>query len=192
MIVVRFTSGLGNQMFQYSLYRFLKERYSNTEVLADLTWFSANNDHQGYELERIFGNVEESDFGIDKATNLQLFRVTGLIPNVVGNKVQDITKASMRFEKLRRYPNRILREITEKSRLPFFIDELGENVCAEEKKFYAGNNVNDSNALKDYFYDRLTNLDVSKNWYIKGFFIEERYIIGRYSYKAFKASYCVQ
>ncbi len=178
MIIVRFTSGLGNQMFQYSLYRFLKEKYTNTRILADLTWFSENNDHHGYELERIFGNVDGSDFKIDKAGNLQLFKATGLIPNVYGNRIHDITRASESFEKFRRYPNRILREFTGKRRLPYFIDELGESVAFEELTLDTLNNAKEV-ALKDYFYTKLTNLDVSKDWYIKGFFIEERYIIGR-------------
>ena len=49
MIIVRITSGLGNQMFQYAFYRLMQERYPKTEVRADLTWFHANNDHHGYE-----------------------------------------------------------------------------------------------------------------------------------------------
>ena len=39
MIIVQFTSGLGNQMFQYAFYRFLQELYPNVEVKADLNWF---------------------------------------------------------------------------------------------------------------------------------------------------------
>ena len=77
MIVVRITSGLGNQMFQYSFYLLMKKMYGDkTKVLCDITWFNANDDHHGYELERIFTGVEGSDFKID--LSLQDFFQTAL------------------------------------------------------------------------------------------------------------------
>lgn len=55
MIIVRFHGGLGNQMFEYSFYEYLKSRY-DVEVKADLTWFDRNySEHQGFELEDVFG-----------------------------------------------------------------------------------------------------------------------------------------
>lgn len=55
MIIVRFHGGLGNQMFQYVFYEYMRARYKDL-VKADLTWFDRNyKEHQGYELEKVFG-----------------------------------------------------------------------------------------------------------------------------------------
>ncbi|MCR5222287.1 MAG: alpha-1,2-fucosyltransferase [Lachnospiraceae bacterium] len=145
MIIVRFTSGLGNQMYQYNLYRLLKETYPDTPVKADLTWFYAHNDHHGYELEKCFAH-DDSAFSIECATYRELFRVTGLIPNM--------SKGHGRgFEKFRRYPNRILREFTQKKRAPFILDRLQQDVSMET----------------------VLHLDPAKDWYLIGFWIESPY-----------------
>lgn len=146
MIVVRITSGLGNQMFQYSFYLLMKKMYGDrTKVLCDVTWFNANNDHHGYELERVFSYDGNANFKIDKAGFSDLFKVTGILPNSFG-KI---------YEKIRRYPNRIIREITGKSRKEYILDQFST----------------------DSFFEKILNLDVSKDYYITGFFIEEKYYL---------------
>ncbi|MBR4719549.1 MAG: alpha-1,2-fucosyltransferase [Lachnospiraceae bacterium] len=195
MIIVRFTSGLGNQMFQYSFYRFLKTLYRDTQVKADLTWFYANNDHHGYELQRIFGAARNSSFDIEEAGKGEIFKVTGLVPNLMqpremitaGEKQFDkasvldsfkpeeclkhghfsISGAQM-FEGFRRYPNRIIREFTQKKREPYIIDQLTGKISNEDLP-------DGSNKL----YDKVTHLDITKDWYIIGFWIEEKYLRGR-------------
>lgn len=164
MIIVRFTSGLGNQMFQYSFYRFLKDIYSDIPVKADLTWFYANNDHHGYELERIFGKVADSDFSIEEATKGEIFKVTGLVPNMIRGG----GTGSRTFEKFRRYPNRIIREFTQKKREPYMIDQLSGKISNEDL-------ADGSNEM----YEKVTHLDTSKDWYICGFWIEEKYLYNR-------------
>lgn len=52
MIIVRFIGGLGNQMFQYSLYRSLEKM--GLLVKADLTDFDTYELHNGFELETVF------------------------------------------------------------------------------------------------------------------------------------------
>ncbi|MDO5573227.1 MAG: alpha-1,2-fucosyltransferase [bacterium] len=156
MIIVRITSGLGNQMFQYAFYRLMQERYPETEVRADVTWFHANDDHHGYELERIFADVSGSDFMLQKATTRQLLHVTGLIPNIMTGK------AGRTFEKIRRYPNRIIRECTQKKCLPQRIDEL--ELCFGDGHMSAAD-----------LYGKVMNLDTTKDWYLAGFWIEEMY-----------------
>lgn len=52
MKIVDINSGLGNQMFQYALYIFLKNNYKN--VYVNLEFFEKNYLHNGYELEKIF------------------------------------------------------------------------------------------------------------------------------------------
>ncbi|MBP5385739.1 MAG: alpha-1,2-fucosyltransferase [Lachnospiraceae bacterium] len=145
MIIVRFTSGLGNQMFQYNLYRLMQEIYPDTEVKADLTWFHANDDHHGYELEKCFAH-DGSGFSICKATYGEIFRVTGLLPNMSA-------KHGPAFERFRRYPNRILRIFTQKKRKPYILDRLTQDIT----------------------YEQIMHLDVSKDWYLIGFWIEECY-----------------
>lgn len=175
MIIVRFTSGLGNQMFQYSFYRFMKTLYKDTEVKADLTWFYANNDHHGYELQRIFSKSGHSDFDIEEATKREIFKVTGLIPNM--RQPEDMITAqrgyytdgqAKAFEKFRRYPNRIIREFTQKKREMYIIDQLGGNISNY-----------DSDDGRNELYEKITHLDIGKDWYIIGFWIEEKYLRGR-------------
>ena len=176
MIIVRLTSGLGNQMFQYSFYRFLKEKYGDTQVKADLTWFYANNDHHGYELQRIFGAVGGSAFAVEEASKREIFRVTGLVPNIrqpesmltVGGYGRHTDGQAGKFEAFRRYPNRIIREFTQKKREPYIIDQLDGKYNNED----AGDTYNE-------MYEKVTRLDTGRDWYIKGFWIEEKYLRGR-------------
>ena len=201
MIIVRFTSGLGNQMFQYSFYRFLKNLYKDTPVKADLTWFYANDDHHGYELQRIFGAARHSDFDVEEATKGELFRTVGLIPNLLQPKnmitggVKSFDKESVLdsfkpeqsfrygrftqaqaagFEKFRRYPNRIIREFTQKKREPYMIDQLGGKICNDDV-----NGNGPANSTYNEMYDKVTHLDISRDWYMTGFWIEEKYLRGR-------------
>lgn len=169
MIVVRFTSGLGNQMYQYSFYELMKEKYGKENVKADVTWFYANNDHHGYEIERIFGEVKGSLFNIEHAKYSELFKVTGIIPNV-GKE-----KNGKSFEKFRRYPNRVIREFTEKKRAPYIFDQLEGNISNIDRVDENGDRIND-------FYNAVMNLDPDKNYYIKGFFIEQDYYKNRIDY----------
>lgn len=61
MIVVRLVGGLGNQMFQYAAGRALSIAY-NVPLLLDVSGFSNNGLHQGFELHRIFkGQIELAD-----------------------------------------------------------------------------------------------------------------------------------
>ena len=56
MLVVCMGDGLGNQLFQYAFYLQLKKNYPNNIVLVDIcNYYGSVNEHNGYELERIFG-----------------------------------------------------------------------------------------------------------------------------------------
>lgn len=166
MIVVRFTSGLGNQMFQYSFYRLMQETYPNTEVKADLTWFYANNDHHGYELQRVFGDAPDTQFAVREATKGELMRATGLLPNLCSGRM------GKGFEKLRRYPNRILREFTGRKRAHYQIDQLTGNISNEDV-------VQPDGTVKNELYETVMHLDTSRDWYLIGFWIEEKYYLDR-------------
>ena len=53
MLEIKVFGGLGNQMFQYALYCYLKEK--NSDVILNTYDFSVIEHHQGFELNRIFG-----------------------------------------------------------------------------------------------------------------------------------------
>jgi Glycosyl transferase family 11. len=55
MNIVRITSGLGNQIFQYAFYRALKQNVPDTKM--DISEFNYRKHHYGYELEKIFNIV---------------------------------------------------------------------------------------------------------------------------------------
>lgn len=61
MKIMRFSTGLGNNMFQYATYLQLKKMYPKEEIYCDLTWF----DYTGYpfELEKVF-SLDISKFNI--------------------------------------------------------------------------------------------------------------------------------
>ena len=54
MKIVNINSGLGNQMFQFAFYLSLKDMYKNEDVKLDVSWFNAEDFHNGFELDRIF------------------------------------------------------------------------------------------------------------------------------------------
>jgi hypothetical protein len=57
MIIVRIIGGLGNQMFQYALFRSLKE--NGKDVKMDISEFETYGRHNGYELSKVFA-IEEN------------------------------------------------------------------------------------------------------------------------------------
>ena len=58
MIIVKFCSGIGNQLYQYAFYRLMEIKYPNQQVLADISVFD--------DLKRLnVGNGFEYGFAID-------------------------------------------------------------------------------------------------------------------------------
>lgn len=54
MIVVRYTGGLGNQMFEYAMSFVLAERFPKEKIYADLSRYDLTREHNGFELEKYF------------------------------------------------------------------------------------------------------------------------------------------
>ncbi len=52
MLIVNVTGGLGNQLFQYAFYEFLK--LNNDNVVLDLSSFQRQSYHYGFELDKVF------------------------------------------------------------------------------------------------------------------------------------------
>lgn len=152
MIIIRITSGLGNQMYQYNFYRFIKETYPDTEVKADVTWFYANDEHHGFELERIFSG--NGCYHMDIATTKEIYKVTGQYPNFCKGAL------ARTCQYLLGPVNRILREKIHPDFVCNKIDRL-------------------ENDRSDNFYEDVIHLDTSKDWYLFGFWIEEPYYLHR-------------
>ena len=56
MKIIMMNGGLGNQLFQYIFYRIVEERYKDQDVcFIDDSAFFLSDQHNGYELEKIFG-----------------------------------------------------------------------------------------------------------------------------------------
>lgn len=53
MIIVRVIGGLGNQIFQYAFYMYLKTKYN--DVKADISDFERYKLHNGFMLQKVFG-----------------------------------------------------------------------------------------------------------------------------------------
>ena len=58
MIIVKYKGGLGNQMFQYVMQKALQEAYPEQEVKADLSHYILQNEHNGFEMDSVFGFQE--------------------------------------------------------------------------------------------------------------------------------------
>lgn len=58
MIIVKYKGGLGNQMFQYVMQKTLQEVYPEQEVKADLSHYMLQKEHNGFEMDSIFGFQE--------------------------------------------------------------------------------------------------------------------------------------
>ena len=52
MKIVKILGGLGNQMFQFALYKSLQQRFPDERVLIDLNCFRGYPKHRGFESSR--------------------------------------------------------------------------------------------------------------------------------------------
>lgn len=152
MILVKFSGGLGNQMFQYALYQRLKQQYSNTVVKADLSIYQVEDLHHGFELNRIFHLI---DNGRMLVASLQEYKdVTGERPPVEWIKEHPF------IEKVWAWSNARTRTLAEKSGRRNVILEEPEHVQMTDQ-------IRDER--KTELLSILDNLDVHKNWYIDGY-----------------------
>jgi hypothetical protein len=53
MVIVKINGGLGNQMFEYMFYKYLQTKFEDVKI--DKSIYSRMEQHNGYELDRIFG-----------------------------------------------------------------------------------------------------------------------------------------
>lgn len=84
MLIVKVEGGLGNQIFQYAFYEFLK--LNNEEVYVDISDFSYHRHHYGYEIEKVF------DCEIEKAEIKQTHALTIEHNNIVVKVLEKLLK----------------------------------------------------------------------------------------------------
>ncbi len=145
MIILRFTSGLGNQMFQYAFYTYLRRKYPSERVLADISWFTWNHAHQGFELAKLFERDENKAFRLERANTFETWCCSGAVPqkNVLMRVFNRITRlcAGSHFENIHYYETGRENENTLKER----IDNLPEGKNAYitgyflEEEYYKDN-----------------------------------------------------
>ena len=145
MIIVRFQGNLGNQIFQYSMYKKLEKMYEGQCVKVDMTIFSHDIENP-YRLDKSF-----EKFPIKKATRREIYKVTHQIP-LVGLE---------RFCTRGRVWNKTLRKVT-----------WCTNVVINRINTILKKN-NDNEILQDYtdydkFDERFNHLTADKDWYING------------------------
>jgi len=55
MKIVLMNGGLGNQLFQYAFYRYIEKHTNDICYIDDSAFYGKNVEHNGFEIERIFG-----------------------------------------------------------------------------------------------------------------------------------------
>jgi len=75
MRIVNLLGGLGNQMFQFALYRALQKRFPDERVLVDLHCFNGYKKHRGFEIDKVF------DVTFEKASWREVARLAYPYPN---------------------------------------------------------------------------------------------------------------
>lgn len=85
MIIIRFQGGLGNQLFEYALYKELEN--AGIDVRADLTAYLSKQDDREYQLEEVFG------IQLKCASKKEIFRIAGGERNIWGKCIRKFVKA---------------------------------------------------------------------------------------------------
>ncbi|MBE6270882.1 MAG: alpha-1,2-fucosyltransferase [Prevotella ruminicola] len=94
MRIVKVLGGLGNQMFQFALYKALQKQHPEERVLLDLHCFNGYHKHRGYEIGSVFGaNYED-------ATLKEIARLAYPYPNYqcwrIGSRVLPVRKTMLK------------------------------------------------------------------------------------------------
>jgi len=82
MFIVNFNGGIGNQMFQYSLYKAMVIKYPNVNIKMLISCFN----HNGFELERVF-DVERNECSSQEAAYLGEYISSDIKYSKVFNKL---------------------------------------------------------------------------------------------------------
>lgn len=89
MIIIRIIAGLGNQMFQYALGKYLLEK--GEEVFFDTSSYANKQVHNGFEIDKVF------EINYTEATQKQIQKVRRFIPKLtVGQRIIRKLKLSLK------------------------------------------------------------------------------------------------
>lgn len=147
MIVVKFSGGLGNQMYQYVMYRLLKRAYPTIKVKADISFYNLLCEHNGFEIDKVFKLSEPVDLASKREINSFCpkyipGRFEALLPLPIKRKIAfnwqyKITKLKSLFQKNKRqaiisgYEINAFNELVfslNADRYSFYLDGLWQNV----------------------------------------------------------------
>lgn len=94
MRIVKVIGGLGNQMFQFALYKVLQRQYPEERVLLDLHCFNGYHKHHGFEINNVFG----ADY--EEATFKEVARLAYPYPNFqawrIGSRILPVRKTMLK------------------------------------------------------------------------------------------------
>lgn len=139
MIIVKYKGGLGNQMFQYVMQKVLQEVYSEEEVKADLSHYMLQNEHNGFELDSVFGFQEP-----------------------IASRKEVLRAANTYF------PGKIYLFLPEKIRRKI-AGNLQYKIIALKKKIWSGKNRNFYwQKFHNTYEAEIFSLDLSHDWYLEG------------------------
>lgn len=97
MIIIRYRGGLGNQMFQYAFGMAIQQCYENIPVLADLTHYKMNHEHNGFELERVF-EIELPKASPEAIRKLSPYYVPSDLYDKLPEGIKRIIAANLQFK----------------------------------------------------------------------------------------------
>ena len=94
MKIVKVIGGLGNQMFQFALYKALQKQHPEERVLIDLHCFNGYHKHRGFEIGKVF----KADF--EEACLKDVARLAYPYPNYqawrIGSRILPIRKTMLK------------------------------------------------------------------------------------------------
>lgn len=153
MIIVKFSGGLGNQLYQYAFMRKLQKLYPGIKLKMDISDYVQNKVHNGFELDRLFHIVKE---GMEIASFSELL----------------FTRCEIPYESMEHCPQFIIKPaawFNARSRKLF--GRLGIR-----------NDIVEEIHLKDNIYKKIEpsvlmheicQIDTTKNWYFDGYWQDE-------------------
>lgn len=96
MRIVKVIGGLGNQMFQFALYKVLQRLCPEERVLLDLHCFKGYHKHHGFEINNVFG----ADY--EEATFREVARLAYPYPNFqawrIGSRILPVRQTMLKEE----------------------------------------------------------------------------------------------
>lgn len=147
MIIVKYSGGLGNQMFQYAMHFALQKKYKNQEVKGEKFHYLVTPEHNGFELEKIF------DIDINWATQEEL-REFPIICKIVSPR-NNINKIILKI-------NKFIKKITSRKKI-IYDDEKFNNYVDKI------DNLNTGKWYLDGFWQRTDYFEDYRNDIIKVF-----------------------